>query len=401
MVSFQMISDLHLEMGGKEAYEKHDIVPRAPYLALLGDIGVANADHGHAYLAFLRRHLLRFRVVFLVMGNHEAYRSTWTETRALLRGFEADIRAEREAAPQASVSSREAGHEGQGTLGEFVLLDRDSYTIQTSRPGISTGIDGSTAAEGEDDTVTVLGCTLFSHLPIHAAERVGRGLADFSMISDGWNVPQHNAAFRRDVAWLNEQVAQLSSSSSSSMSPARATTQSDINQVSTNGDETTKTTISSNNNNKVVIFTHHCPTLDDRATEPRHKGSLLSSGFCSDLSDQPCITTNIAQLADSNQSSDSAAARFKQRLAGMSQFLPFRRGADGDLAGGDDGDNIVRCQQSAPSGIVKLWAFGHTHYNCNFVNDGKGKSGIRLYNNQRGYSFQQSRGYNEDRVVQL
>lgn len=42
MASFQILSDLHLE--APKAYDLFDIVPKAPYLALLGDIGNVKDD---------------------------------------------------------------------------------------------------------------------------------------------------------------------------------------------------------------------------------------------------------------------------------------------------------------------------------------------------------------------
>ncbi|KAH7035629.1 uncharacterized protein B0I36DRAFT_239951 [Microdochium trichocladiopsis] len=322
MVRIQIISDLHLETPPK-SYDIVEIAPRAPYLALLGDIGCCSTSHKAEYLGFLRRHLRVFRVVFLVLGNHEAYHSTWQESRDVLREFEAEVRRERRRAVAADVDGGGGGG-ADGSLGEFVLLDRDSYTIHpdpdsSSSSSSSKNLDHST----DDGAVTILGCTLFSHVPIRAAQRVSMGLNDFRVIGDGWDVAQHNAAFRGDLAWLNEQVMALSNSS--------------------------------NSKTKIVIFTHHCPTLDDRAIDPQHRGSPLTAGFASDLSKQPCVTTNTT---------------------------------------------------ATNKGIVKLWAFGHTHYNCDFVDDddgggGEAKSGIRFYTNQRGYYHRQSPGYQEDKVVEV
>ena len=60
---------------------------------------------------------------------------------------------------------------------------------------------------------------------------------------------------------------------------------------------------------KVMILTHWTPTRERRALHPSHrKGSKIESGFSTDLSNEVCCT----------------------------------------------------------SGKVKLWAFGHTHFNCDF-----------------------------------
>lgn len=72
----QKLSDLHLE--SPKSYDIFKIRPKAPYLALLGDIGNI-ASHKDDYLAFLTRQLNQFRAVIFVLGNHEAYDSSWSK----------------------------------------------------------------------------------------------------------------------------------------------------------------------------------------------------------------------------------------------------------------------------------------------------------------------------------
>ena len=69
--SFQILSDLHLEVGN--AYSTIDVPAEAPYLILAGDIGrlVDLAD----YAKFLERQIDRFDLIFLVLGNHEFLRT--------------------------------------------------------------------------------------------------------------------------------------------------------------------------------------------------------------------------------------------------------------------------------------------------------------------------------------
>ena len=59
-------------------------MPKAPYLALLGDIGNV-ASHKDDCLAFLTRQLNQFRAVLFILGNHEAYYSNWPETLDILK----------------------------------------------------------------------------------------------------------------------------------------------------------------------------------------------------------------------------------------------------------------------------------------------------------------------------
>ncbi|EXJ69766.1 uncharacterized protein A1O5_06837 [Cladophialophora psammophila CBS 110553] len=91
---------------------------------------------------------------------------------------------------------------------------------------------------------------------------------------------------------------------------------------------------------KIVIFTHHSPSTADGTFDPAHTGSPVSSGFSTDLSKEECWVN--------------------------------------------------------PS--VKFWAFGHTHYNCDFEDAATKK---RLVSNQRGYYFSQANVFDPDRVYEL
>jgi hypothetical protein len=275
---FQILSDLHLEMGAFNShYSLFTIPPRAPHLALLGDIGVPSAQDPLTgpFASFLRRHLLAFTTIFYVPGNHEAYHSKWDDVALFFERFQAGLasfRAEQE----------QAGRD----VGRFVYLQKGRYDF-------------------EEDAVTVLGCTLFSRIPSSDFQRLGMGLNDFH-VTTSWTPRQHTRAHEEHLGWLNERVKELEGSG-----------------------------------RKVVVFTHHAPTRDERAVEPRFKGGVLQSGFSTDLSGEAC---------------------WMERE-------------------------------------VKLWAFGHTHYNCDFV-DGSGK---RVVANQKGYDFQGrgTAGWDPEKVVEV
>ncbi|KAI1109639.1 Ser/Thr protein phosphatase superfamily [Nemania sp. NC0429] len=272
MVRIQILSDLHLE--SPKAYDIFEIPPRAPYLALLGDIGYA-AKHHDDYCVFLRRQLAQFEIVFLVLGNHEPWGSDWEETRQRMRVFENVIQQERSAAVA-------------GPSGRFVLLDRTRYDIPP--------------AGGHDTGLTILGCTLFSRIPPESLEDVSLGVQDFYKTED-WTVEKHGTLFTEELAWLNSQVDALAAEK-----------------------------------RKIAIFTHFSPTVDDRATDPRHRNSRISSGFATDISGEICWK----------------------------------------------------------SPHVKLWAFGHTHFNCDFVEAQK-----RVVAHQRGYYFSQSRAFDLEKVFEV
>lgn len=173
-MAVQIVSDLHLE--APKAYDVFEVVPHAPVLALVGDIGNVES-HTADLTAFLEQQLRQFKVVLFVAGNHEAYHSTWTKTLEILQGLETDFQKRRS---------------GDSTLGEFVFLDRRAYRPTSTNSG-----------------TVILGCSLFSHIPPAREMSVSMGINDFYHIGDNWDVAAHNLAHARDLAWLNEQVKVL------------------------------------------------------------------------------------------------------------------------------------------------------------------------------------------------
>jgi predicted phosphodiesterase len=262
-MSFQILSDLHLEKPS--AYDVFKISPKAPYLALLGDIGVVKED---GFFPFIEAQLSQFQLVFFLLGNHEPYHSTWIETKHELHRFSASV-------DQRRLQSKQ---DDPNTIGSFVFLDQTRYDLSPD--------------------VTVLGCTLFSRVSEAHKERVSFGLKDFYHIND-WTVEDHVASHKADLWWLNDQISHIAASES---------------------------------HRKLVVFTHHSPvTQDARAVDPRHENSPLSSGFATDLSAQICWK----------------------------------------------------------SPLVRLWAFGHTHFNVNYVED----TGKLVISNQRGYHTSQAKDF--------
>ncbi|KXH68311.1 calcineurin-like phosphoesterase [Colletotrichum salicis] len=152
MASFQILSDLHLVHNN---YSNYRIVPAAPYLALIGDIGCVK-DPG--YIGFLKNLLDQFRIVFCVLGNHEPY----------------------------EVNRNERKENPQSPVGEFVFMYQGEYQIP-------------------DSNITVLGCTLFSDVPSSKMTPVSNGLDDFREI-DGWTVEEDCQLHKEDLKWLNDRV---------------------------------------------------------------------------------------------------------------------------------------------------------------------------------------------------
>lgn len=265
MSKIQILSDLHLE--APKSYDLFEVKPVAPYLALLGDIGYVKDPE---YFIFLEHQLSSFQTVFLLFGNHESYHSDWKTAKQKLQTFYQEMTAKKPSK----------------ILGTFIFLDQ-------TRSDISPAL-------------TILGCTLYSHIPPERMDDVSFSLNDFYNIQD-WTVEQHNEAHAADLAWLNAQVGSIAE-----REPER----------------------------RIVIFTHHRPTVASGAVDPAHANSKISSGFASDLSAEVCWST----------------------------------------------------------GNVGVWAFGHTHFNCDFVDEGSGK---RVVTNQRGDYFQQSVGFDEGKCIEV
>lgn len=261
--SFQILSDLHLETHTSYDFPiKHS----AQNLALIGDIGQVAHD---GLFDFLERQLQRYWNVIFILGNHEPYGTSWGWAKARVRAFEARMKELRESS----------------TIGNIMFLDQGRWDV--------------------NETLTVLGCTLFSKISSHQRVEVERRLSNFRETRD-WTVEDHVTAHRSDLDWLNDQVKAISETE-----PQR----------------------------KIAVFSHYSPTLAAPAVAPQHRDSPISSAFATDLSHQECWT---------NQA-------------------------------------------------VVFWAFGHTHFNCDFT-DERGK---RVIANQKGYASALEADCKIDRVYTI
>ncbi|TEY67271.1 hypothetical protein BOTCAL_0128g00270 [Botryotinia calthae] len=230
-VQFQIMSDLHLETpSARPSYQHFKIQPECKTSSSSG------------------RHW---------KGNHETYGTKVKAAVATMLRFQRTMD-----------EYREEGVE----MGRFVFLNRTRFDIT--------------------DSLTVIGCTLFSHVHDEQRQSVSLFCSDFSETLE-WVIDAHNASHREDLTWLNAQVERIERDE-----PHR----------------------------KVVVFTHFSPTVLGAANDPKklEDSNQVRSAFVTDLSDQICWT----------------------------------------------------------SSSVKLWAFGHTHYNCDFEEEGTGK---RIVANQKGY----------------
>lgn len=274
---FQIISDLHLETPVQSPSYSYFSSPAnfpisADHLLLLGDIGLIT--HKQPLLQFLQSLLRRDEQlkIFYVAGNHEPYHTTLEACLATLHSWEETLNAE--------FGSR-------------------FHVMQRRRVDISA-------------TTTLLGCTLWTHVPSQYAHTVAAALKDIDEKTGIWNrtLDDHNTDHKKDLAWLNAQITTIEDSE-----PHR----------------------------EIMVLTHHSPTINPRANSKRFPPERpMNSAFRTDLSGEKCWTS--------------------------------------------------------PS--VKVWAFGHTHFSCQFVDEGNaavaGDSGDSrkklVVSNQKGYAYLEGKG---------
>jgi predicted phosphohydrolase len=79
-MKFQYISDIHLECGNNHL----EIIPKAPYLILAGDIGYPFEIH---YNNFLQDVTDKFEKVFVILGNHEYWGNSFANISAKMSEY--------------------------------------------------------------------------------------------------------------------------------------------------------------------------------------------------------------------------------------------------------------------------------------------------------------------------
>lgn len=165
--NFQIVSDLHLEVykSDPDQYLHFEIPPKAPYLILAGDIGLL-VPHYTRYLSFLRRQTEVFEHVFLVLGNHEFYRTSRAEGLLAAEKMEEELQS------------------------RLTVLNRKRVDF----------VDG----------VTILGVTLHSMISEDNKEHIQRCVNDFHLIG-GWTVEDHNREHKLDREWLKKELAAIDS----------------------------------------------------------------------------------------------------------------------------------------------------------------------------------------------
>ncbi|GAO17229.1 uncharacterized protein UV8b_05491 [Ustilaginoidea virens] len=206
-VKIQILSDLHLEVG--QQYSSFTFPARAPFLLLGGDIGRLIDYDG--YLKFLESQACRFQKVFLVLGNHEFYGLEY------LSGLEQARRLVQEPT----------------ILDTVVLLNRSRWDDPVSG-------------------LTIIGCTLWSHISEDVRHLVESRINDFKKIQ-GWTSGRHNDTHAEEAAWLHDQVTHAAAA----------------------GD-------GARDARKILVATHHAPCVQG-SSRPQDSGNPWTCAFATDL----------------------------------------------------------------------------------------------------------------------
>jgi hypothetical protein len=172
-MDIQYVSDIHLEF-----HDKHNtgslqpdifVKPVAPYLALVGDIGIPDLA---AYAVFLKWCSQRWNHVFLVAGNHEYY-NVRCPVKTPMEFKREKIRSICDGLPNVH------------------FLDCSSYYVA-------------------EHNVRVLGCTLWSDIPDCLANKVVTYMNDTRQIFYQKDVPFSPWIFSethaKEKQWLNQEI---------------------------------------------------------------------------------------------------------------------------------------------------------------------------------------------------
>lgn len=396
VVRLQCASDLHSEFFRDGATFADSIVtPAAPILILAGDIGVPATGLAE-YTAFIHRLASRFQHVLVIAGNHEFYNGR----RALASELP-------DAVTMTEVLDRIAGVCASAPTHNVTFMHRaaawiaaDSHSVRIIRseatpregdpaPAFPSPADWRESSPG----VLVLGCTLWSDVPSHAAHQVTHYLNDYRLI----------APPRPDAAATPAPVATVAAATESSGAGAGADGGSGAKVDGESAaappyhrpellrapptdsvEELRRSTLAMLNAEHardrafiedglawaravgighVVVATHHAP-LHEGVSDPKYgvpPANLTSHGFATEL-----------------------------------QHL-FRRAPAAHAAADAAGD--ASAAAAAAPGPLRAWVYGHTHYNSDRV-----LAGTRVVANQAGYLTYHERvgiPYKRDGVLEV
>ena len=260
----QVASDLHLEFVRQGCgHNTGDwVVPSAPILALLGDIGIPSHP---SYRDFLLQQADRFAAVLVLTGNHEFYSVNHAPTPPPLEGQTYSEVTALEARTKHSCEDMESAIE----------------EICGERPNLHY-VDNRTVRLGRKPDAPALLCTpLWSHVPADAIGHVGRSLNDYHMC---WVRPRFATA--ADA----EEFASRGGVHNAKGIPLRKLTPADTSAwhaLAVGWIAREMTRLRGADVKRAALLTHHTPSMSG-TSHPRFEGENANAtqhGFSTDLSE--------------------------------------------------------------------------------------------------------------------
>jgi len=198
----------------------------APYLALLGDIGVVKRKE---YRKFILKMATKFKKVFILPGNHEYYRSSVDEAYGIMKSI---------------CDSHE----------NLVFMHKTSYKF-------------------DEYNIRILGTSLWTHVPEEAKQIVQIRISDYSKIQVRTDYEDNPFLPLDDKGKEKEQ---------GSHRPIRTE---DTNQWHKDERHWLETEIkeAQNNKEKIIVFTHHAPIEKDGCGNPETYDDITNHAFSTDL----------------------------------------------------------------------------------------------------------------------
>jgi predicted phosphodiesterase len=259
-----------------------------PQFQILSDIHLETPLPQPTYKHFSRREtfpLLASNLFLLGDIGYVRDEALFTFLRSLLR-----------CTPNLKIFYVLGNHEAYGITLSATISTLESFEIESRREFGERFFFMHRRRVDFSPTLTILGCTLWTRIPHDQAAVCARLLTDFNEatgIKDR-TVDLHNEDHHCDLAWLDAEIRNLESE------PQRS----------------------------VMVLTHHSPTADPRANDPKRESQDperdVTSGFVTDL----------------------------------------------------------RVWRSWSSEQLKVWAFGHTHFSCAYTEEGTAKL---VVSSQKGY----------------
>jgi len=382
----QIASDLHIETYGlskslpKDQLMRDVIIPAAPVLGLLGDIGVLGSQKpALEYWGFLRYQAARFKLVLVLSGNHEFYCSDLFGTKTGMQEILARIHA---------VCVDSGAH--------VIFMDRESVVIPplhssytpaakaaspNSKPSVLTANSPGVSLPNTKvpfKPVRIAGCSLWSFVDPEFKDLVQLGLNDYHRI-------------HVDTAHNRDSGASSSAASLRQLLVADTMTlhKEDVRFLFK------QALVASQMNENLLVLTHHAPTFKN-TSNPMYEDSPLASAFATDLE----------WLMAPKCSSQPVRAR---EIASLHAFLSHRSNSRPDRAEGEEHrlepelSAALRLAHSELNGdfvmdtsSLHTWCSGHTHWS-----NVSSLYGVRIVSNQHGYVDTSESTYDPSFVIAL